>query len=318
MKQIKKLIRKKVFLFIETYNIEINPELKEKYSSREQSNVQNTIDINKKFKNSENIETIIEEDESIKSQSAKSEKNINQSTNEQTKSIQIKEANEDKNIKEEKIQMSIKKENVISFRDNDFKSNNKMDEKNYIKNKSFTKINKQNSEKNEAKFLLKNMKKNKSFKEEKPIVEFNNNNINGVNEMINIIDKEVKKSNKKNQINNFNINIYTPKVQFPLNQINIENNNSSKFSKEENDDINNSYKLGKINSEISYDDVIMDIKDNGIVMDNSDENSNILYSKIKYKENKNNKDNIITTNTSDNQKYNSNIIQLIIKINDFH
>ena len=99
MKQIKNLIRKKVFLFIETYNIEINPELKEKYSSREQSNVQNTIDINKKFKNSENIETIIEEDESIKSQSAKSEKNINQSTNEQTKSIQIKEANEDKNIK---------------------------------------------------------------------------------------------------------------------------------------------------------------------------------------------------------------------------
>jgi hypothetical protein len=81
MKQIKNLIRKKVFLFIETYNIEINPELKEKYSSREQSNVQNTIYINKKFKNSENIETIIEEDESIKSQSAKSEKNINQSIN---------------------------------------------------------------------------------------------------------------------------------------------------------------------------------------------------------------------------------------------
>ena len=131
--------------------------------------------------------------------------------------------------------------------------------------------------------------------------------------MLNIIDQEVKKSNKKNQINNFNINIYTPKVQFPLNQINIENNNSSKFSKEENDDINNSYRLGKINSEISYDDVIMDIKDNVIVMDNSDENSNILYSKIKYKENKNNKDNIITTNASDNQKYNSNIIKLFEK-----
>ena len=48
-------------------------------------------------------------------------------------------------------------------------------------------------------------------------------------------------------------------------------------------------------------------------MDNSDENSNILYSKIKYKENKNNKDNIITTNASDNQKYNSNIIKLFEK-----
>ena len=307
MKQIKNLIRKKVFLFIETYNIEINPELKEKYSSREESNVQYTIDINKKFKNSENIETIIEEDESIKSQSAKSEKNINQSTNEQTKIIQIKEANEDKNIKEEKIQMSIKKENVISFRDNDFKSNNKMDEKNYIKNKSFTKINKQNSEKNEAKFLLKNMKKNKSFKEEKPIVEFNNNNINGVNEMINIIDKEVKKSNKKNQINNFNINIYTPKVQFPLNQINIENPNPIKYNKDNKEDINDSYNLGKINSEISYNNefITNDIKYNGILMDNSDANSNLFYSNIKFMDNKTNKNSNITEN------YNSNIIKLL-------
>ena len=305
MKQIKNLIRKKVFLFIETYNIEINPELKEKYSNREQSNLQNTIDITKKFINSENIETIIEEDESIKSQSAKSEKNINQKSKEETKSIQINDTNEDKNIKEGKIQMNIKKENVITISHNDFKNNNKMDEKNYIKNKSFTKINKQNSEKNEAKFLL-NMKKNKSFKEEKSIVEFNNNNINGVNEMINMIDKEVKKSSKTNQINNFNINIYTPKVQFPLNQINIENQNPIKYNKDNKEDINDSYNLGIINSEISYNNefITNDIKDNGILMDNSDANSNLFYSNMKFMESKTNKNSNITDN------YNSNIIKL--------
>ena len=40
--------------------------------------------------------------------------------------------------------------------------------------------------------------------------------INGVNDVINLLDKKVIKSSKNNNlINNFNINIYTPKVQFP-------------------------------------------------------------------------------------------------------
>ena len=306
MKQIKNLIRKKVFLFIETYNIEINPELKEKYSSREQSNLENTININNKFKNSEKIDTIIEEEESIRSQSAKSEKNNIQISNGKSQNNQMKETYDDTNKKEEKIQMSIKKENVITFSHNDLKNNDKMGEKNYIKNKSFTKLNKQNSEKNEAKFVLKNMKKNKSFKEEKQIVEFNNNNINGVNEMINMIDKEVKKSSKKNQINNFNINIYTPKVQFPLNQINIENKNSIKYSNENKGDIDDLYNLDKINSEISCNNEFINnnIKDNGILMDNSDENSHLFYSNMKFMDSKTNKNSNITDN------YNSNIIKL--------
>ena len=68
-----------------------------------------------------------------------------------------------------------------------------------------------------------------------------------------LFDKEVIKSSKNNNlINNFNINIFTPKVQFPLNQINIENQNSNIYEikqeesnkekiKENKDNINNKY-----------------------------------------------------------------------------
>jgi len=118
------------------------------------------------------------------------------------------------------------------------------------------------------------------------------NDINEVNNMITLLDKKVIRSNKKNQINNFNINIYTPKVQIPLNQINIDNQNSNKYNKTEKDDLNdlndsnNSDNFRRVNNEISYDnDFVLDIKDNEIMMDNSDENNNIIYSNIKFKYN---------------------------------
>ena len=107
--------------------------------------------------------------------------------------------------------------------------------------------------------------------------------------MITTIDKEVIQTNK-NQINNININIYTPKIQFPLNQMNLEkieniNNNNKK------DEIDNSSYLGKVNSEISYNaDLNIDIKNNDIIMNNFDENSNIFYSNIKSIQNKENND----------------------------
>ena len=306
MKEIKNLIRKKVFLFMETHNIEINPELIKKYQRKEQTNIENfTNSIKDKIKNSENIQTIIEEeDESInRSQSEKSEKNINQSTKDKRQSVLTRETN--KNIKGNIIQMSIQKENAISNNNKESKNNEKFQENNYIKNKSFTKANRPNSEKNETKLTLKNVKKNKSLKEKKQIVEIKNN-INGVNDMINIIDKEVKKSSKTNQINNFNINIYTPKVQFPLNQINIENQNSIKYSNYKKDDFDDSYNLGKINSEISYnnDFIANNIKDTDIMMVNSDENNNLFYSNIKLMDKKT----IKNSNVTDN--YNSNIKKL--------
>ena len=136
-----------------------------------------------------------------------------------------------------------------------------------------------------------------------------------MNDVINLLDKEVMKSSKINNksglINNFNINIYTPKVQFPLNQINIENQSSNiyeikkeKSIKENVKEINNDSSMSnKVNNEISFNkDFIMNIKDNEISMNNSDENSNIFLSNIKLKDN-------INTNISDN--YSSNIIKLL-------
>ena len=302
MKQIKNLIRKKVFLFIETNNIEINPELKQKYLRKDKSTLSSIKSSMKyKIKASEEIETILEEDEiKIKSQTIMSEKNIKINNEDQFQRTQKGENQENENIKEYKIKIN---DNDEKNSNNSLEDESNNEEKKFIKNKKSNKDIKSNRE-------FSNLKKHQSFKIEKKHVKFNNN-INEVNDMLNIIDKEVKKSSKTNQINNFNINIYTPKVQFPLNQINIENKNKRKYIKEENDELNNSCNFGKINSEISYkDDFILDIKDNGILMNNSDENSNILYSKIK---NKKNNENIKTINASETKNYNSNIIKLFEK-----
>ena len=303
MKQIKNLIKKKVLLFIETNNIEINPELKKICLRKEKSNDSITTTVKYNAKPSDDIETILEEDESNinKSQTLMSEKNTNLSTKEKSKRNHIKENNETNLTKEYNFQINENDEKMYSLsceeevnKRKNFKNNK------YIKNVSFSKEKKS--------FLdINNLKKNKSFKIEKTSVKFNNK-INGVNEMINMIDKEVKKSNKTNQINNFNINIFTPKVQFPLNQIHIQNKNPIKYNKNENDDFNNSGESRKINSEISFnDDFITDIKDNPISMDNSDENSNIIYSKIKYKENKRDR---MNNNAGDTYNKNLNIIKL--------
>ena len=322
MRQIKSLIRKKVFFYIETNNIEINPELKKRYLKNElaTSIVETLIsELKNKINSPDDIETIFEEDESniMKSQTAVSEKNINQVSNLQSQRNKSNKSVENivsENEKEYKNQIKSKKVRFTSTSQKRLINSDKKLDINFIKNKSFTKDkdNKSNTEKNEVKPKLKISFKEQSFQKEKSnkSIDFNNKNINGVNDMISIID-EVKKSNKSNQINNFNINIYTPKVQFPLNQINIENNNSSNYNKEEDkEEINNSIVLEKINSELSFGkDLIPDIKDNVILMDNSDENSNIIYSKIKYKENKVKVN--LTTNVSDNN--NSNIIKLFEK-----
>ena len=305
MKQIKNLIRKKVFLFIETNNIEIDQDLKERYLKRGQTYLDNfSQNLSSNIGGSQNIDTILEEED-------ESDKNINQSTKEKTQNVSRNQISNIKNIKDDKNQMNTKKENNFINNKKDIKDKDIMTEKNYIKNKSFTKPNRLDSEKIGAKLILKNMEKNKSFKEEQQITKLNKD-INGVNEVINIIDKEVKISNKANQINNFNINIFTPKVQFPLNEINIENQSSFKYNKEKKEDINNSYNIGEINSEISYnkDFINNNIKDNVTLMNNSDENNNLVYSNIKFIDNKTNKN---TNVTSDNP--NSNIIKLFQKRN---
>ena len=303
MKQIKSLIRKKVLLFIETYNIHINPEIKKRYLIYEQN--KDNLEFKKKKKSSKYIETILEEDENntIRSQSENSEKNMEQSTKEQTQKFQNSEI---KNIKENKSHIKKKKEKKVYFKHDEKIKDDIVKEKNIVENESSIKESNLFSEKSKEKKILKNPKKGNSFMEEEKNVEIKDNiNISEVNNVINIIDKEVKIANQNNHINTVNINIYTPKVQFPLPEINIENHNSKFSSKikneKEKEQINNSINLEQINNEISFNnDLTMDIKDNEIIMNNSDENNKNLYSKIKFEENKENKH----SNISDNNKLN--------------
>ena len=137
-------------------------------------------------------------------------------------------------------------------------------------------------------------------------------NLNEVNDVISLLDKKIKNSSKNNKMNTFNINIYTPKVQFPLNQINIENKTSNVYNinGKEKDELNNSCNSENINNEISLSkDFIEDIQDNNILMNNSDENSYIYLANKMKKENKDNKNNK-NTNVTDN--FNS-IIKLLDK-----
>jgi len=303
MKQIKSLIRKKVLLFIETYNIHINPEIKKRYLIYEQN--KDNLKHKKMKKSSKFIETILEEDENNtnRSQSENSEKNMEQSIKEQTQKFQNSEI---KNIKENKSLIKKKKEKKVYFKHDEKIKDVIINEKNIVENESSVKESNLISKKNKEKKILKNSKKNISFMKEEKNVEINDNiNLSEVNNVINIIDKEVKIANQNNHINTVNINIYTPKVQFPLPEINIENHNSKFSSKikteKEKEQINNSINLEQINNEISFNnDFTMDIKDNEIIMNNSDENNKNLYPKIKFEENKGNKH----SNISDNNKLN--------------
>ena len=279
MKQIKNLIRKKVFLYIESNNIKMDDDFNEKYLSKQNYksllSPKNKI---KKQKASNNIDTILEEESNFDKSNLVPTTNRykDQSTSAQTKSIKIPIPDiYDSKLKTECISKISSKKKVkrVFFKSDVIDKEEKM--KTEIKERS---------------------------------------DINGVNDVINLLDKKVIKSSKNNNlINNFNINIYTPKVQFPLNQINIENQSSNiyEIKKEESNKekikeiSNDSFISNKINKEISFNkDFIMNIKDNDILMNNSDENSNVVLTNIKLNDNKN-------TNISDN--YSSNIIKLLDK-----
>ena len=279
MKQIKNLIRKKVLFFAENNNIKIDKKLKERYLTKQEKvkevrHHSYTNKLNTKNKK-HSIETIIEEDDDeddiIKSQTALSDKNIiTESTKIQRQNIQTQTG-----IISGNKNPGITKNYISNKKLKDYNNNLKLD--NITNITTEVKVKKSVSS-----------KKKQNLKEELNKLEINNN-IKDVNDMITTIDKEVIQTNK-NQINNININIYTPKIQFPLNQMNLEkieniNNNNKK------DEIDNSTYLGKVNSEISYNaDLNIDIKNNDIIMNNFDENSNIFYSNIKSIQNKENND----------------------------
>ena len=278
MKQIKNLIRKKVLLYIESNNIKMDDELQDYNVIQEDfNNLYNSSEKIKKNNSPTNIDTIIEEESNVdKSKISAIHKKKQQSTSSLAKNIKIHDINESKDPTNYISKLSSKKKVKKVFFKSDIDKIDKMK----------TEI-KENSKKNE------------------------------VNDVINLFDERlIKSSQNNNLINNFNINIYTQKVQFPLNQINIEKQNSNIYeikkeesNKEKISQINNdSFISNKVNSEISYNkDFIMNINDNDILMNNSDENCNIFVSNIKLKDNKDNKN----TNISDN--YSSNIIKLLDK-----
>ena len=305
MKQIKNLIRKKILLFSEAYNIEINPVLKQKYLKTENTIMHSLItQLNKKDKkdsNKENnfIETILEEDESYAITTGISDQYIlHQSPKEKKQNIHTLELRHNNSTTKHRNA----KKRVVNFKQNFANKTDIVIDKKFDKNCPEKILNKK---------ILKN--DNNNFINFKENIKKEINNVVDINETKDIIiheKKESDKSNKINQINNYNynINIYTPNVEIPLNQLNnnIENKTSIKYNKEEKEEINNSSILGKINSEISYNnDFIIDIKDNNILMKNSDENNNIICSNIKLR-----KKDINTNNINQNDKYHKNIIEL--------
>ena len=304
MKQIKNLIKKKLFLFIETYNIQIDPELKKHYLMNN-GDKNNFIlpNSNRKSKSSKCIETILEEDENTnrnKSQSHYSEKNEEQMNKEEQ--IKKNKNGENKKIKEHTSQIKKKKIKDDYIKQNQIINDKSSNKRNITKNNNIIKNNTPTKEKREErKNTSKKTKKNYSFKEDKISVEFNYN-INVVNNLINTENKEIKNVNENNRINShFN----TLKIQFPLQQMKGKNINKTKFiEKEENH--NNSSNTEKINNEISFDnDFLTDISKTEIMMNNSDENTNLFYKNETTKiDNTNNKE------FNNNDNHSSNICKL--------
>ena len=245
MKQIKNLIRRKIFLFIEAYNIEINKEIKEKYLKNGQLNHNISLKDKNKIKQSKStkpIETIIEEEESNLNQSQCSITKINrgQSSKEKNQKTQTGETSENKSTQISKSKSSKINNRKPNLKEIEYKIENPIDEKNSVENESIIKDNEENSKKKEQNFNFKDSNKNISFNNDKKNIEINNN-ITGLNNMISIVDKEFINATKNNNITNFNINIYTPNVHFPLSKLNIENQNSSRINLKEKEEENNDY-----------------------------------------------------------------------------
>ena len=191
MKQIKNLIRKKVLLYIESNNIKMDDELQDYNLIEEGYKISyNSSEKIKKNNSPTSIDTIIEEKSNVdksKISAIHKKKQQSTSTSTLTKNIKIHDINDSKEPTNYISKLSSKKKVKKVF----FKSD--IDKIDKIK----TEI-KENSQKNE------------------------------VNDVINLFDERlIKSSQNNNLINNFNINIYTQKVQFPLNQINIEKQNSN-------------------------------------------------------------------------------------------
>ena len=242
IKQIKRIIRKKVILFALTYNIPINPEFK------------------KIFLKEEKLESDIFQSQiglSIQNKNKRKKEKIQNNYHINVINHQNKKINKNKNINIENMEKINENNSIINIKNN-----------------------KQKIEDKESSNFKITSGKIESFSKEENNSDINRNIFIKENDIINIVNKELKKSNKNisNQITNVSINIYSPKIHIPLNKLNSENQNLNSLEKiEEKNENNNPEKI----NEISYNnDFIIDIKNNSVLMDNLDENSNIFYSNI--------------------------------------
>ena len=328
MKQIKYLIRKKVIAFCDLNEIFINSELKKKYLEEDEIiNAKDKILIDKKInKNKKNnkkklfipkrkIETIIyEEDETFenlvnahneKKEIKTKKKNCSSKSSNQTstklKSSEKLQSNISQNFKK------LNAEKILKTNINNNKQNDHIDE---LKLSPIVfKSNKNKSQNKSEKMSIE-----KGNRQEKISTKNNFNSVCNINNMISIIDEKMKSS--KGQINNFNINIFTPEaVQMPIKQINnnvsiVEPHNSNKNVAKYEDDKN----FEKINNEIYYnEDFKINVSGKTISMNNIDKNNNILYPKLKglLENKKNDKNNIsYIKKLLDNNKISDNYLNI--------
>ena len=311
MKQIKNLIKKKIFEFVESYNPKLNAELKIKYIEKNNkqknkthlynTNMTNIFNKNNKFQNFDFCETIKEEDEKNSNVKLSKIKKPNDNVNNilksmvqnQNEKIQLKNVNQNtnrfNNFNNFHFNANKLKEKKITLNENINLDDNK--NKKITENKTESNLNSSKNE--EEKNDLKDSNKNENFEEREMNI---NNNFNQVNDMITMIDEKVKNSGNKNQINNFNINIYAPKFEFPINNGNNQKQDFNNYSGDKLNNVNNnndSYNCNDINNEISLNhELDIDMKINDIQMNNNDKNNNIFYNNSKIKMYKNNNSNI--------------------------
>ena len=287
MKEIKNIIRKKIIIFCDLNCIPINPELKNNYLDEGENfelNIKSSLSdkktkTNKNHKNNiqksptKQIDTIIlEEDENFDSPRKTYVENEQNKQNNKINFPKHFSSNQLNNKVKNNENINLSK-TLLSFDKKINKNNDLNDEKklNFI-----GESNHKTNIKNENNKLILEAEDNQDIK-----TTSKNNSICNINNMISIIDEKMKSS--KGQINNFSINIFTPKtVHIPITQIN--NNHINNVVKNSESDVSNR-KFGnyeedkeKINEEINInDDFKFNIMKNDISMHNSDKNENFIY-----------------------------------------
>ena len=288
MKQIKNIIRKKILIYCELNDININSENNKNFGEEKvTNNNKNKELINKKksskrniFNPKKHIESIIlEEDETFDSLCNNYALNEKKAKRPKRMSFSSKFLNFNPKSTKKKFHLSNISQNLNKVNK---KQITKTSINNNKQNKLINELNKKsNNDKSESKDEKMIIEINDN-KEKKTYSKNDSNSLCNINNMISIIDEKMKSS--KGHINNFSINIFTPKtVQIPINHI---NNNISlsepDISKNDINNEDNNTLIGTINNEIYFNENFkIKLKNKSIIMNNKDKNNDIIYPNLK-------------------------------------